>query len=252
VTARGSDAGGDPVSTPGPGSRRSRPRVVPRDGPRRPVTAGEGLQVLLVGRSVVLRKGLAALLAELPQVAETVAVANPPDGLSVTQRWRPDLLLASADPDPRLERLVVAVHDLGAKVVVVLPVSEPATLENAVRLQADGFVLVPELDRGVLARTLGEVLRGEVPVPQAMGKLAVSALQERIRPEPEVRLTQREQQVMVLLARGLSNREIARRLGVSEHGAKRHVGRILAKLDSPNRTTAVGTAYRLGLIDEIG
>ncbi|MFD0626787.1 response regulator transcription factor [Streptomyces sanglieri] len=58
----------------------------------------------------------------------------------------------------------------------------------------------------------------------------------------------REQQVLALLAQGFSNKQIARRIGISEHGAKRHVTNLLAKLNSPNRTLAVALALQEGLV----
>ena len=61
-------------------------------------------------------------------------------------------------------------------------------------------------------------------------------------------LTAREAEVMILLAEGASNKEIARRLGISVHTAKFHVGRILDKLDATGRTNAVAHAARLGVI----
>ncbi|MCI4066752.1 LuxR C-terminal-related transcriptional regulator [Micromonospora sp. R77] len=63
-------------------------------------------------------------------------------------------------------------------------------------------------------------------------------------------LTPRERQALKLLAEGLSNKQIARRLGISEHGAKRHVGNVLAKLNCPNRTVAVTVALNHGLLTE--
>jgi DNA-binding NarL/FixJ family response regulator len=65
---------------------------------------------------------------------------------------------------------------------------------------------------------------------------------------PSVLLTVREHEVLGLLAQGLSNKQIGRRLGISEHGVKRHVTRLLAKLNSPNRTFAVARALSEGII----
>jgi DNA-binding CsgD family transcriptional regulator len=67
---------------------------------------------------------------------------------------------------------------------------------------------------------------------------------------PAVRLTPREQQVLVLMVEGLSNKQIGRRLDISFHGAKRLVASILAKLDSPTRTVAVARALREGLYEQ--
>ncbi len=60
-------------------------------------------------------------------------------------------------------------------------------------------------------------------------------------------LTRREREVLQALSEGLSNKQIARRMAISEHGAKRHVANIMAKLNCPNRTLAVSKALREGL-----
>jgi two-component system nitrate/nitrite response regulator NarL len=74
----------------------------------------------------------------------------------------------------------------------------------------------------------------------------VGAQSGNLRP---VSLTARENETLALLAEGLSNKQIARRLRISEHGVKRLVGSLLLKLGSPNRTTAVVTAMKFGIID---
>ena len=63
-----------------------------------------------------------------------------------------------------------------------------------------------------------------------------------------VHLTSREMETLILLAEGLGNKQVARRLGISEHGSKRLVMSIMTKLDTRNRTGAVVKAIRLGLI----
>jgi DNA-binding NarL/FixJ family response regulator len=69
--------------------------------------------------------------------------------------------------------------------------------------------------------------------------------------EPNRHLTPREQAALALLVQGLSNKQIARRLTISEHGAKRHVANLLAKLNCPNRTMAAVVAVREGLLERI-
>jgi DNA-binding CsgD family transcriptional regulator len=64
---------------------------------------------------------------------------------------------------------------------------------------------------------------------------------------PRPRLTPREREALQLLVEGLSNKQIARRLGISEHGAKRLVANILSKMDCSNRTSAVAKALREGV-----
>jgi two-component system, NarL family, nitrate/nitrite response regulator NarL len=99
----------------------------------------------------------------------------------------------------------------------------------------------------------------ELMRPTQRGHLPMSAdlLRVAARPAPGVtpgrlgatRLTGRERQALALLVEGLSNKQIARQLSISSHGAKRLVTSIMLKLDAPNRTQAAVTAVRAGLVD---
>jgi len=93
----------------------------------------------------------------------------------------------------------------------------------------------------LLQRTRGVLLAAE-------GETADLILTEGRPPEAEAALTQRELEVLRLLAEGASNKTIARRLGISAHTAKFHVGRLLDKLDAIGRTEAVAHAVRLGVL----
>ena len=117
-------------------------------------------------------------------------------------------------------------------VAVALRVADPALADRLAALLADlpGLRLVgpgEAADVGIVDEA------GGLPLPAA----AVAAP-----------LTPREAQVLALLAEGASNREVARRLGISVHTAKFHVGRVLDKLDATGRTDAVAHAARTGVI----
>jgi DNA-binding CsgD family transcriptional regulator len=91
--------------------------------------------------------------------------------------------------------------------------------------------------RGIRLAVPGEVADAAVIVPEAPNQS-----------DPDAGLTPRELEVLALLAEGASNKEIARRLGISVHTAKFHVGSVLDKLDATGRTDAVAHAARLGVI----
>ena len=108
---------------------------------------------------------------------------------------------------------------------------EPATLGEAVSdVMAGKFHLSPPLARRLVARAVGRPAEPTRPHPSAAP------------------LTTRELQVLRLIAEGLSNKQVSRRLHISEHGVKRAVGSVLTKLDSPNRTRAVVRALENGLL----
>ncbi|MEU5161877.1 LuxR C-terminal-related transcriptional regulator [Streptomyces sp. NPDC020875] len=114
----------------------------------------------------------------------------------------------------------------------------------------DGFLILGELSTTALEDTLRQLAAGQVPIPAPLAReliqrangLPVSAR------ERTGTLTVRENETLALLAEGLSNKQIARRLSISSHGAKRIVASVLLKLGAPNRTAAVVTAIQRGLI----
>ena len=117
-------------------------------------------------------------------------------------------------------------------------------------LAGEPLVLALQIDDPALAEKLAALL-GEVPGLRLAGPgepadLVLAAAPETYTAEPP--LTPREREVLALLAEGASNKLIARRLGISVHTAKFHVGQLLDKLDATGRTDAVAHAARQGVI----
>ena len=117
---------------------------------------------------------------------------------------------------------------LGA-VVIALAIGEAGLADRLAALLAD----IP----GLRLVAAGEVADAVLVMPGAAPS-----------PDPDSGLTPREREVLALLAEGASNKLIARRLGISSHTAKFHVGSLLDKLDATGRTDAVAQAARLGVI----
>ncbi|KRR16304.1 transcriptional regulator [Bradyrhizobium lablabi] len=116
------------------------------------------------------------------------------------------------------------------------------------------IVVAIEIADAAMADRLASLLSGVTGIRLAApGEEAAVALVSRDHPtvmEPaEIDLTPRERDVLLLLAEGASNKAIARRLGISVHTAKFHVGSLLDKLDATGRTDAVAHAARLGVIN---
>ncbi|MEU4210434.1 response regulator transcription factor [Streptomyces sp. NPDC026206] len=115
---------------------------------------------------------------------------------------------------------------------------------------ADGFLVQGELTATAVEEALHKTAQGHVPMP---GQLARELLQRahgarQFGQRRDMSLTERENEVLLLLSEGLSNKQIARRLQISSHGAKRIVASLLLKLGAPNRTAAVVHAIQAGLI----
>ena len=212
--------------------------------------ANEPLRVLLVGEDPLARSGLALLLAREPGIAivaerpEQSAVADLAAEMAASGAA---LILWDLGPDPEshLETLALAARESGAPILALL---EPGSGERTLATLADGA-------RGALARSAPPARIAAALVAIASGLLVIdeppagsgahAARSAELMAEP---LTPREQDVLRLLAEGLATKQIASRLGVSEHTAKSHVNAILAKLGAESRTEAVVRAARLGLI----
>ncbi len=208
-----------------------------------------GVRVLIVSGSPLARNGLEALIQ--PMADLTVAGSGAPtDAASLVSQRQPDVVVFDAgagDPDdlvpvadlssaqPGLPIVVLALEtdaqaaalNLGA--AALLPSSvEAEALRAAILSAAQGLVTIARADLAALLRQ------------EAGSRAAVPSMVEA--------LTSRELEVLQLLARGLTNRRIAERLGVSEHTIKFHVAAVLGKLDARTRAEAVARAIRLGLL----
>ena len=217
--------------------------------------AGHALRGLITAGSELMRSGLHSMLSRLPAVAHVQECVDPRAALLLVERQRIDFMVAAPPvAGDEFRSLCLGVARSQAKTLVVLrdydlPPADVVT--QAVALPADGYVLESELTAASLGDALARVCRGEAPVPAVVAQGLLSRLRS-VESEPIQRqflLTPRELDVLALLVEGLSNKDIARRLGMSEHGVKRHVGAVLAKLNCPNRTVAVAFVLQKGLFD---
>ncbi len=146
-------------------------------------------------------------------------------------------------------------HEAGltARVLVLTTFDLDEYVFDAVRAGASGFLLKdtpPEdLIRAIHVVAGGDALLAPTVTRRLIEEFGRSTPSSPSEPDPRVeRLTEREREVLVLMARGLSNGEIAERLYVGETTVKTHVGRVLMKLDVRDRVQAVVTAYESGLV----
>ncbi|MEO3930177.1 LuxR C-terminal-related transcriptional regulator [Micromonosporaceae bacterium B7E4] len=209
------------------------------------------LRVAIYARKLVLGLGVGALVTSAPSV-HTVYNCDSwerIEGLLIGGDVNV-LILHEADA-AELTDNALALVQRSVKVLVLFDDCHTTRVFDR-ELVPDGLLMADDLTERSMTEALRRVAAGEIPMPT---RLTRELIERASGPLPTARrrgaghiLTPREMETLALLAEGLGNKQIARKLRISSHGVKRIVTSLLLKLDSPNRTTAVVTAVQRGLI----
>ena len=209
-------------------------------------------RVLVAAPSAVVRAGLEALVASSPGLVVVGQVASIEAAAHASETLQPDVVLVEHEWDDDL--LVPGLLALGAgghvPAVVVLT-ENPSALWAAVALRSRVRAVLPreataaEIIAAVEAAAAGLVVLHPDTAEAALASLSVTPTTAEASVQS---LTPREIEVLHMLAEGLGNKTVARRLGISEHTVKFHVGSIFAKLNVSSRTEAVTVGVRQGLV----
>ncbi|HZC27630.1 MAG TPA: response regulator transcription factor [Actinopolymorphaceae bacterium] len=216
------------------------------------------VRVLLVDDQPLLRTGFRMILESEPDIAVVGEAADGQRAVEEAKILQPDVVLMDIRM-PRVDgveatRLITGSQRAGAvKVLILTTFDLDDYIVEALRAGASGFLLkdVPPDD---LVSAIRIVARGEAVVAPTVTRRLLDRFAANLplggsRVEPVLnRLTEREQGVLRLMSRGMSNAEIARELYVSETTVKTHVGNVLGKLGLRDRVQAVVFAYESGLI----
>ncbi|SDH16441.1 DNA-binding response regulator, NarL/FixJ family, contains REC and HTH domains [Sinosporangium album] len=207
------------------------------------------VDVVLLVRNEVLRCGLDTMLNRISGVG-SVAHWNPENLPGPIDLREPGVLIVDIEQWKFLGKYFDLFKRDSTRIVVIGDDFERIDNARLSMLPCDGFLPMSGLSADLLDSTLERTLLGEMPMPPALARrLLVGTRQATSAPvHRSVNLTPRENEALTHLVEGMSNKQIARSLGISTHGAKRLVGSVLLKLDSPNRTAAVVTAIKLGLV----
>lgn len=208
------------------------------------------VNVAVLTRSEVLRMGVRTLLDRTPGVASVREFAYEPETAAAIDFSDVGVLLLSCPREEWARRTANRAGAEGSKVLLVLDEQMAASPDSLTGIAVHGILLKHALSADAFALTLREMSEGGFPMPAEFSR---SLLRRSTDPSSGRRghvavLTSREQETLVLLVEGLSNKLIARRLKISEHGAKRLVANILAKMNCPNRTQAAAVAVRESLV----
>ncbi|HET7462955.1 MAG TPA: response regulator transcription factor [Longimicrobium sp.] len=200
------------------------------------------LRVLVIHRVRVYRDALATVLRHDPAFAEVRTAPSVPAAGEPLPEPAPDVVLLEVEARGGRARVQAAARAFPtARVVAVGPGEAPGEIVELVEAGAAGYVTPQQALEG-LALTLVRVARGELACPPrvagALGRRVAELAARHQPPGPLQRLTEREHEVLALVARGLSNKEIARRLSIRTLTVKNHVHNLLQKLELRRRGEA--------------
>ncbi|KQX81751.1 MULTISPECIES: response regulator transcription factor [unclassified Streptomyces] len=209
----------------------------------------DAIKVLLVDDHQVVRRGLRTFLEVQDDIEVVGEAADGAEGVTLAEELKPDVVLMDVkmpgmDGVEALRRL----RDLAnpARVLIVTSFTEQRTVVPALRAGAAGYVY-KDVDPDALAGAIRSVHAGHILLQPEVAGALLSQDEGTSGQGRGGALTEREREVLTLIADGRSNREIARALVLSEKTVKTHVSNILMKLDLADRTQAALWAVRHGV-----
>ena len=207
------------------------------------MTPANPVTIVIVDDHPVVRDGLNAVLSTEPDLQVVGEVGTGADALTLVQKLRPsvvlmDLLLPDINGSEVIRRLCATYSDINF--IVLTTVAGDEEIYRALEAGARGY-LFKDMARKELIQAIRAVHKGQRYIPASVG----SRIAENL---PRTDLTSREIEVLQLVAAGLRNKEIAYRINVSEATVNAHVKHVLQKLHASDRTHAVTTALKRGII----
>lgn len=203
------------------------------------------IRVVLVDDHAVIRAGLEQLLAGTDDIEVVGTAANGAEALDVVRRIRPDVVLMDLqmpEVDGVAATRAIMAERLGVDVLVLTSFSDSERIIAALDAGAVGYLL-KDADPDDVLQGIRAVSRGESPIHPK----AARALLGTRAGSPQVQLTARETEVLTLVREGLANKQIARRLDISERTVKAHLTSAFARIGVADRTQAALWAERNGL-----
>ena len=212
------------------------------------------IRILLVDDDVPTRVGLTAILSSESDLEVVGEAADGLQGCSMAEELKPDVVLMDVQL-PGIDgieatRRITATADGSTRVLVLTTFASDVFLYHSMEAGASGFLLkrarAEDIVQAVRAVAGGNALPTPASTTSVISKFAPLKGEGRTFVPP---LTERETAVLVLVARGLSNRAIARDLGISIETVRTHIKHVYSKCGARDRVQAVMAAYESGLVD---
>ncbi len=232
---------------------------IPAAGPSAPDTGlvVEPIRVLVVDDHALFRRGLQMVLEQEPDIEVVEEASDGAEAIAKATEKLPDIVLM----DVRMPRrggidACTAIHETvpSAKIIMLTISDEEADLYDAIKAGAMGYLL-KEISIEEVAAAIRAVHGGQSLISPSMASKLLTEFASMIRKTddrqqvPTPRLTDREMEVLKLVAKGMNNRDIAKQLFISENTVKNHIRNILEKLQLHSRMEAVVYAVREKLLE---
>ena len=213
----------------------------------------DDITVVVVDDEPLVRQGLRSILDSEPGIRVLAEGGDGADAITLARRHTPDVVcldvrMPGIDGIRATERLVLPTSDghPGPRVLIITTFGADEYVLDALAAGASGFVVKTSSAEAIVTAVRTVAAGEHLVFPAAIRDLA----RRHVRPAPSAgpELTEREHEVLTLIAQGLSNAEVAAQLFLGIETVRTHVSRLQAKLGARDRTQAVVIAYRSGLV----
>jgi DNA-binding NarL/FixJ family response regulator len=209
------------------------------------VTTGGAIRVLLCDDHVMVREGLKRVIDGVEGIDVVASVSDGEEGVEATRRLRPDVVLmdlAMPGVDGVEATRRIAAEAPESQVVVLTSFAEQSRVLEAIDAGATGYVL-KDASVDEVVRAIHAAAAGDAPLDPRVARVLVSRTAE----DPFAVLSEREREVLALVADGVPSKTIARRLGITEPTVRAHLTRIYRQIGVDDRTQAALWAVERGM-----
>jgi NarL family two-component system response regulator LiaR len=208
------------------------------------------IRVLIVDDHAIVRKGTGALLSEIEGITVIGEASNGEEAIEQVSALQPDVILMDLMM-PQMDGIeairVILSRQPQARILALTSFTSDDKIMAAIKAGAQGYFL-KDGDPSDLVKAIRQIHRGEPALPPNIARRVMLSLSQSTPAPPVETLTERELEVLRLVAQGRSNTEIAAKLTVTEVTVRTHVSHILKKLNLSNRVQATLYALKEGLV----
>ena len=209
----------------------------------------ETISILLVDDHEVFRRGLVGLLADEPDIKLVGEASSGVEAVQLSQRLKPDVILMDVymPGGTGIEAISKIKASTSAKILMLTVSEKNNDLLGAINAGADGYLL-KNAKPAQLCKAIRDIASGKGALSPEVTPQVFNRVKNISGHASVPTVSTREKEVLALLAKGASTRDIAAALTISINTVKTHIARIMKKLDANNRTEAVARAISLGIL----